>query len=36
MTSIEFKPWIGKNFEKDGFEGLKILILGEAQYGDIM
>ena len=34
MGNIQFKPWIGPDYEKSGIEGIKILILGESHYGD--
>jgi len=34
MTKMIFKPWIGPNFERTGFEGLRVLILGESHYGE--
>ncbi len=32
MSSINFKPWIGKNYETGLFDGKKILVLGESHY----
>ncbi len=32
MDDIQFEPWIGKDYEKGGFRGKKILVLGESVY----
>ena len=31
MTKINFKPWVGKNYDK-GINGKKVLVLGESHY----
>lgn len=35
MTNINFKPWVGKNYESGLFNGKKILVLGESHYCQI-
>lgn len=32
MSNINFKPWVGKNYETGLFNGKKILVLGESHY----
>ena len=32
MSNINFKPWIGKNYLTKGFQGKRILVLGESHY----
>ena len=32
MSQINFKPWVGKNYESGLFNGKKILVLGESHY----
>lgn len=32
MNSINFKPWVGKNYLTKGFRGKRILVLGESHY----
>lgn len=32
MNKINFKPWVGKNYENGLFNGKKILVLGESHY----
>ena len=32
MSNINFKPWVGKNYQSGGFRGKKILVLGESHY----
>lgn len=32
-TSRTFEPWVGSHYNKDGFNGIRILILGESHYG---
>lgn len=32
MTNINFKPWIGKNYDIGLFNGKKVLVLGESHY----
>lgn len=34
MPNINFKPWIGENYQSKGFRGKKILVLGESHYCD--
>jgi len=34
MKNVKFKPWIGPEYNNNGIDGLKILILGESHYGD--
>lgn len=29
---FNFRPWIGKNYSKNGYKGKKILVLGESHY----
>lgn len=32
MSNINFKPWVGKDYEKGLFNGKKVLVLGESHY----
>jgi len=32
MTNVFFRPWIGKNYKVTGFNGKRILVLGESCY----
>ena len=32
MSSINFEPWVGKNYSTTGYQGKKILVLGESHY----
>ena len=32
MKHVKFRPWVGANYNKKGFQGKKILILGESHY----
>ncbi len=32
MSEIFFRPFLGKNYNKEGFDGIKLLILGESHY----
>ena len=32
MSKINFRPWVGKNYENGLFNGKKILVLGESHY----
>ena len=32
MSNINFKPWIGKNYLTKGYQGKRILVLGESHY----
>ena len=32
MEHVFFKPWVGKNYQKRGFNGKKILVIGESFY----
>jgi hypothetical protein len=32
MKGVFFEPWVGKKYFKAGFEGIKILVLGEAHW----
>ncbi|MCL2183481.1 MAG: hypothetical protein FWB85_08440 [Chitinispirillia bacterium] len=34
MEHVAFEPWVGKNYSKNGYDGKKILILGESHYCD--
>lgn len=31
MKNVRFKPWIGPEYDKSGFDGLRILVLGESE-----
>lgn len=35
MNKINFKPWVGKNYENGFFNGKKLLVLGESHYCEI-
>lgn len=35
MENVNFLPWIGSNYETEGLHGKKIMLLGEAHYGEI-
>lgn len=32
MSNINFKPWVGKNYLIKGYQGKRILVLGESHY----
>ena len=32
MSKINFKPWVGKKYHSSGYNGKKILVLGESHY----
>ncbi len=32
MEYVNFRPWIGKNYYTTGYEGKRILVLGESHY----
>lgn len=32
MKNINFKPWVGKNYQSTGYHGKRILVLGESHY----
>lgn len=32
MSYINFKPWVGKNYQSIGYKGKRILVLGESHY----
>ena len=32
MSHINFRPWIGKNYQSTGYKGKRILVLGESHY----
>lgn len=32
MSSINFEPWVGKNYATIGYKGKKVLVLGESHY----
>ena len=32
MNNVIFTPWVGKFYQKNGYENKKILILGESHY----
>lgn len=32
MKHVRFEPWIGKNYQTNGFNGKKILVIGESFY----
>ena len=32
MSNINFKPWVGKNYLTKGYQGKRILVLGESHY----
>lgn len=34
MSNINFRPWIGKNYFTKGYQGQKILVLGESHHCD--
>ena len=31
-SNVNFKPWVGDNYETKGFKGKRILVLGESHY----
>ena len=32
MSNINFKPWVGRDYFKKGYQGQHILVLGESHY----
>ena len=32
MEYVNFRPWIGKTYYTTGYEGKRILVLGESHY----
>jgi hypothetical protein len=32
MSEINFRPWIGKNYQSSGYKGKRILVLGESHH----
>lgn len=32
MSKINFRPWVGKNYQSTGYKGKRILVLGESHY----
>jgi hypothetical protein len=32
MEHVNFRPWVGSNYSTNGFQGKKILVLGESHY----
>ena len=32
MSKINFRPWVGKNYQSTGYNGKRILVLGESHY----
>ena len=32
MSHMNFKPWVGKNYQSTGYKGKRILVLGESHY----
>lgn len=32
MSEINFKPWVGKKYLSEGYNGKRILVLGESHY----
>ena len=32
MEHVNFRPWIGKNYNTRGYKGNRILVLGESHY----
>jgi len=32
MENVNFRPWIGKKYNTTGYEGKRILVLGESHY----
>jgi hypothetical protein len=34
VSAVRFSPWIGSKYATEGFNGLRVLVVGESHYGD--